>query len=93
MATTGNGKIIGWTDMEKQELRVMIDQLRHHPERHVHRFREELEKCCKVNGQFAPVLLELHYIYSKIHNANNDPCDVLEGPCTCGAWHDYGTPY
>lgn len=23
----------------------------------------------------------------KIHNASNDPCDVLTGPCACGASH------
>jgi hypothetical protein len=22
------------------------------------------------------------------HNACNDPCDMLVGPCSCGAWHD-----
>ena len=22
------------------------------------------------------------------HNANNEPCDALIGPCCCGAWHD-----
>lgn len=22
------------------------------------------------------------------HNACNDPCDMLRGPCACGAWHD-----
>lgn len=21
------------------------------------------------------------------YNASNDPCDMLEGPCRCGAWH------
>lgn len=23
----------------------------------------------------------------KIHNANTDACDMLVGPCACGAWH------
>lgn len=23
----------------------------------------------------------------KQYNACNDPCDALEGPCACGAWH------
>lgn len=21
------------------------------------------------------------------HNACTDPCDMLQGPCACGAWH------
>lgn len=21
------------------------------------------------------------------YNASTDPCDMLEGPCACGAWH------
>lgn len=23
----------------------------------------------------------------EIHNANNEPCDMAQGPCCCGAWH------
>lgn len=23
----------------------------------------------------------------EIYNACNEPCDVLIGPCSCGAWH------
>ena len=23
----------------------------------------------------------------KIYNSCTDPCDVLVGPCVCGAWH------
>jgi hypothetical protein len=22
------------------------------------------------------------------HNGCNEPCDMLQGPCACGAWHD-----
>lgn len=22
------------------------------------------------------------------YNACNEPCDMIEGPCCCGAWHD-----
>lgn len=22
------------------------------------------------------------------YNASSDPCDMLIGPCRCGAWHD-----
>lgn len=25
-----------------------------------------------------------------IFNASNEPCDMLEGPCCCGAWHKPG---
>jgi hypothetical protein len=22
------------------------------------------------------------------YNGSNEPCDVLQGPCSCGAWHN-----
>ena len=24
----------------------------------------------------------------KHHNACNEPCDMIHGPCACGAWHN-----
>jgi len=26
--------------------------------------------------------------WPKRHNACTEPCDMLEGPCACGAWHN-----
>lgn len=26
-------------------------------------------------------------------NANSEPCDMLAGPCACGAWHDKTEPW
>lgn len=23
----------------------------------------------------------------KIYNGSHQPCDAMEGPCSCGAWH------
>lgn len=23
------------------------------------------------------------------HNVNMEPCDMTDGPCCCGAWHDH----
>lgn len=25
--------------------------------------------------------------WPKRYNANTDPCDFIQGPCACGAWH------
>lgn len=25
--------------------------------------------------------------WPKLHNASHEPCDMLRGPCACGAWH------
>jgi hypothetical protein len=25
--------------------------------------------------------------WPKYHNACNEPCDMISGPCACGAWH------
>ena len=27
------------------------------------------------------------------YNACTDPCDVIEGPCVCGAWHNLSEPW
>lgn len=24
------------------------------------------------------------------YNSNTEPCDMTDGPCACGAWHDHG---
>ncbi len=24
------------------------------------------------------------------YNVNMEPCDMTDGPCCCGAWHDHG---
>lgn len=26
--------------------------------------------------------------WPELHNACNEPCDMLRGPCACGAWHE-----
>lgn len=28
--------------------------------------------------------------WPKRFNASNEPCDMLVGPCACGAWHSEG---
>lgn len=28
--------------------------------------------------------------WPRFHNASNEPCDMLLGPCCCGAWHSAG---
>lgn len=30
--------------------------------------------------------MPLEYL-GKFYNACTDPCDMLQGPCACGAWH------
>jgi len=32
------------------------------------------------------VPMPVRYI-GQFYNACTDPCDMLEGPCACGAWH------
>lgn len=28
--------------------------------------------------------------WPKHYNGSNEPCDILDGPCACGAWHTRG---
>lgn len=32
-------------------------------------------------------LLAMPDEYLNIHNACTEPCDMVSGPCACGAWH------
>jgi hypothetical protein len=42
--------------------------------------KEQLDK--------ALTALESIMLAANIHNACNEPCDVVDGPCACGAWHN-----
>ncbi len=54
------------------------------PHKHVHTFAG-LMYCCKINGKMHAGLLETHELHVKV--GPTDRCDVMSGPCSCGAWH------
>lgn len=59
-----------------------------HPENHHHDFRE-LMICCMVDGAVNPLLMDAH---PAIGYNGGQKCDVMKGPCSCGAWHQGTKP-
>lgn len=65
--------------------REKLDDIKKNPNNHMHTF-DELTLCCMVDGAFDCMLMEAH---SDIGIGDNGGvrCDVVKGPCACGAWH------
>ncbi|MBI2633080.1 MAG: hypothetical protein HYW78_01680 [Parcubacteria group bacterium] len=63
-----------------------ISDIRDHPENHRHNF-EGLTACCMRDGAIDLSIMEAHSQYSDLGTNGGKRCDVVEGPCACGAWH------
>lgn len=66
-----------------------LTEIREHPERHRHQDLSELQACCiTVHEGTACIDLELMDAHKgTVPQRNPGGCDVIEGPCSCGAWH------
>jgi hypothetical protein len=42
----------------------------------------------RMNNSLPSQLICYPSDWPKHFNANTEPCDMLQGPCCCGAWHD-----
>lgn len=60
-----------------------LKHIQEHPEEHKHSF-EDLTACCMVGNAFDPLLMEAH---PELGRNGGQKCDVVDGPCSCGAWH------
>jgi hypothetical protein len=62
-----------------------IRHIKEHPEQHRHTF-DALQACCYLKGAIDLATMEAH---SSVNLGTNGGvrCDVVEGPCACGAWH------
>jgi hypothetical protein len=73
----------------------VLEEIKNYPERHLHLEFQTLQACCVVevteNGNVVqaidPRLLEAHTDYAPLGYNGGRACDVLDGPCSCGAWH------
>ena len=63
----------------EEKLKDILD----HPEKHKHTW-EELVDCCLVGTNIDFKLMNAHLAVGYNGGAK---CDVIEGPCSCGAWH------
>ena len=70
-----------WYNQKEEDIRV-------HPERHMHTF-PELERCCFNDGSLDLKHMDLHSAFVDLGTNGGIRCDVIEGPCSCGAWHTF----
>ncbi len=63
-----------------------LKDIQEHPENHRHGFGE-LQACCIVGGAIDLSLMEAHSKYADLGTNGGVRCDVVDGPCACGAWH------
>ncbi len=64
----------------------ILEDSQNHPENHLHNFNE-LISCCTVDGVLDISLFDTHAEHIGLGTNGGAKCDVLEGPCACGAWH------
>lgn len=62
----------------------LID-IKAHPENHRHDFTSLIHCCTDDTGAVDAGLLQAHA--GLLGRNGGIACDVLEGPCSCGAWH------
>lgn len=63
-----------------------VQEIKEHPERHRHNF-DDLHRCCFHDGAVDLGLMEAHQKYASLGTNGGVRCDVVSGPCACGAWH------
>ena len=68
------------------EYDLKLKDIQEHPENHRHAFGE-LSACCMVGGALDLSLMEAHSKYVDLGTNGGTRCDVVDGPCACGAWH------
>ena len=61
-----------------------LKDIKEHPENHRHSFAGMIECCTLESGELDLSLIDAHPPVGKNGGVN---CDVIEGPCSCGAWH------
>ena len=74
----------------------VLADLQQYPERHIHIDLAGLTSCCTidcVDGQRSiravdAELVEAHSHYVDMGSNGGRRCDVVSGPCSCGAWHN-----
>ncbi|MDE2001394.1 MAG: hypothetical protein KGI60_02385 [Patescibacteria group bacterium] len=65
-----------------------VEQIKEFPEKHVHKDADELYRCCMVKRAIDQTLVQAHGDFVDMGSNAGTRCDVVSGPCACGAWHD-----
>jgi len=64
-----------------------LADIKANPQNHRHNF-DALTKCCMINGAISLDLMDAHQ--GLLGYNGGVACDVLTGPCACGATHYEG---
>lgn len=78
---------------KETEYQRKMRELKEFPENHLHKDLNELHACCMITpGDGGTPALDLsliqaHSDYCAVGFNGGSRCDVLDGPCACGAWH------
>jgi len=62
-----------------------LQDIRKNPDKHRHIDLNDLTRCCITDGAINTLLMEAHEGLTGTNGGRG--CDVLSGPCACGAWH------
>jgi hypothetical protein len=70
----------------KRTVEDVLKDIKEHPENHRHNFNG-LQTCCIIDGALDMLLIEAHQEFAGLGTNGGQTCDVISGPCSCGAWH------
>ncbi len=77
---------------EARTYESVLQEMLMYPERHIHVDMNDLTACCilvDANGEAAVdlALLDAHSEHIDMGSNGGRRCDVVNGPCACGATH------
>jgi len=70
----------------KLNVEAKLRDIVEHPEKHKHTFHA-LQQCCMIDGILDTRVMEAHSEHVSLGTNGGHRCDVVSGPCACGAWH------
>lgn len=73
--------------MPERTYEERLEDIKKCPENHLHGDFGALVACCLINGAIDLSLMEAHSKHGLLGSNGGTACDVLSGPCACGAWH------
>ncbi|MFA6603838.1 MAG: hypothetical protein WCT10_03255 [Patescibacteria group bacterium] len=90
-----NGSQVGdGMNNDDHPLAQRLREISERPEEHYCHDVAEFNACCMVGGNFDRMLAEAHLArYGNYGRNGGTACDVIEGPCACGAWHLLDDPF
>lgn len=63
-----------------------IEDIKTNPERHHHDWLQ-MQTCCMTEDGIDLSIMQAHETYAAVGRNGGRACDVISGPCACGAWH------